>query len=157
MISLMSSGIIDKEMKKKVTAAVVIINKDGDILGCHGTGKPRESGFDFPKGLVEENETDIQGALRELIEETGLVLSESDLLDCGVHKHNKEKDIHLFIYRTDKMPDISLLVCRSFFSVGEKEYPEVDFFEIISKSSRSKFNKVLWNKFEIIDEINEKI
>ena len=144
-------------MKKRITAAVVIINKDGDILGCHGTGKPRESGFDFPKGLVEENETDIQGALRELIEETGLVLSESDLLDCGVHKHNKEKDIHLFIYRTDKMPDISLLVCRSFFSVGEKEYPEVDFFEIISKSSRSKFNKVLWNKFEIIDEINEKI
>jgi 8-oxo-dGTP pyrophosphatase MutT (NUDIX family) len=144
-------------MKKKVTAAVVIINKDGDILGCHGTGKPRESGFDFPKGLVEEKETDIQGALRELREETGIELDASRLIDAGVHKHNKEKDIHLFIYRTDKMPDISLLVCRSFFSVREKEYQEVDFFEIIPKSARSKFNKVLWNKFEIIDEINEKI
>jgi hypothetical protein len=54
------------------------------------------------------------------------------------------------------MPNISLLICRSFFSVGEKEYPEVDFFEIISKTDRGKFNKVLWNKFEIIDEINEK-
>lgn len=144
-------------MKKRVTAAVVIINRRGDILGCHGTGKPRESGFDFPKGLFEDNETDIHGALRELREETGIELDASRLIDAGVHKHNKEKDIHLFIYRTDKMPDISLLVCRSFFSVGEKEYPEVDFFEIISKTDRSKFNKVLLNKFEIIDEINEKI
>jgi len=32
-------------MKKKVTAAVVIINRDGDILGCHGTGKPKDSGL----------------------------------------------------------------------------------------------------------------
>ena len=143
-------------MKKRVTAAVVIINRQGDILGCHGTGKPRESGFDFPKGLVEDNETDIYGALRELREETGIELDASRLIDAGVHKHNKEKDIHLFIYRTDKMPDISLLVCRSFFSVREKEYPEVDFFEIIPKTGRNKFNKVLWNKFEIIDEINEK-
>lgn len=141
---------------KKITAGVVIINSKGDILGCHGTGKPRESGFDFPKGLVEENETDIQGALRELREETGLVLSESDLLDCGVHKHNKEKDIHIFLHRTDKMPLIWSLECNSFFSIGEKQYPEVDFFEIITKGNRDKFNKVLWNKFEIIDEINEK-
>jgi ADP-ribose pyrophosphatase YjhB (NUDIX family) len=144
-------------MKKRVTAAVVIINRQGDILGCHGTGKPHESGFDFPKGLVEENETDIYGALIELREETGIELDANSLIDAGVHKHNKEKDIHLFIYRTDKMPDINLLVCRSFFSVGEKEYPEVDFFEIIPKTDRRKFNKVLWNKFDIIDEINEKI
>ena len=142
-------------MKKRITAAVVIINKDGDILGCHGTGKPRESGFDFPKGLVEENETDIQGALRELREETGLVLSESDLLDCGVHKHNKEKDIHIFLHRTDDMPLIWSLECNSFFSIGEKQFPEVDFFEIIGKGNRDKFNKVLWNKFEIIDSFNK--
>ena len=142
-------------MKKRITAAVVIINRDGAILGCHGTGKPRESGFDFPKGLVEENETDIQGALRELREETGIELDASRLIDAGVHKHNKEKDIHLFIYRTDKMPDIWSLECNSFFSIGEKQFPEVDFFEIISKGNRDKFNKVLWNKFEIIDSFNK--
>jgi len=142
--------------KKKVTAAVVIINKNGDILGCHGTNKPKDSGFDFPKGLVEDNESDISGALRELYEETGLVLHETDLIDCGVHPHNKEKDIHIFLYRTDTMPDITKLVCNSFFELYGKQFPEVDFFEIISKENRHKFNKVLQNKFSIIDEYNKK-
>jgi 8-oxo-dGTP pyrophosphatase MutT (NUDIX family) len=148
----MLSGIIDKEMKKKVTAAVVIINRDGAILGCHGTGKPRESGFDFPKGLVEENETDIQGALRELREETGLVLSESDLLDCGVHKHNKEKDIHIFLYQTDYFP--GPWKCNSFFELNGHKIPEVDSYMVISKNQRGMFNKVLQDKFEIIDSFN---
>ena len=61
---------------KKVTAAIVIINPDGDILGCHGTNKPRNSGFDFPKGLVDPDETDIEAAIRELREETSLVLDD---------------------------------------------------------------------------------
>ena len=43
---------------KKVTAAIVIIDKYGNILGCHATGKPKGMGYDFPKGLVEEGESD---------------------------------------------------------------------------------------------------
>ena len=141
---------------KKITAAVVIINPQGDILGCHGTGKPHDSGFDFPKGLVEPGETDIEAALRELKEETSLVLKEDQLIDCGIYPHNKEKNIHLFIHRTEILPDPEKLVCRSFFTLDHKEYqyPECDFFEIIHYSERTKFNKVLWNKFEIIDKFN---
>lgn len=139
---------------KKITAAIVIINHRGDILGCHGTGKPHNMGFDFPKGLVEPDETDIEAALRELREETSLVLDDDQLIDCGVYPHNKEKNIHLFIHRTEIIPEPENLVCQSFFTLNDKEYPECDFFEIIPKEDRNKFNKVLWNKFEIIDKFN---
>lgn len=141
---------------KKVTAAIVIINPAGDILGCHGTNKPRNSGFDFPKGLVESDETDIEAAIRELREETSLVLDDDQLIDCGEHPHNKEKNIHIFLHKTDIIPDPKNLVCQSFFTLNDKEYPECDFFEIIPRSERSKFNKVLQNKFDIIDEYNNK-
>ena len=33
-------------------------------------------------------------------------------------------------------------------------YPEVDSFAIIDKEHRKAFNKVLWDKFEIIDSLN---
>ena len=140
--------------KKKTTAAIVIINPRGDILGCHRTGKPHDSGFDFPKGLVEPDETDEEAALRELREETSLVLDGDQLHDCGVYPHNKEKDIHLFMHKTESIPDPEKLVCQSFFTLNGKEYPECDFFEIIPREDRNKFNKVLWKDFEIIDMIN---
>ena len=59
---------------KKITAAVVIIDKDGNILGCHGTGKPKDNGYDFPKGCVEEGETDEFAAARELKEEANIYI-----------------------------------------------------------------------------------
>ena len=143
---------------KKVTAAVVIINRNGDILGCHGTGKPQGAGFDFPKGMVEDGERCVEAALRELREETGYVLKETDLFDAGEYHHNKEKNIHIFLHRVyndEEMPDISKLKCQSFFEFKGKQYPEVDYFEIIPKKDRSKFNKVLQDKFSIIDHLNQ--
>ena len=79
---------------KKITAAVVIIDSEGNILGCHGTGKPAGRGYDFPKGCVEEDEADIAAAIRELREETDIYLDDSyRLIDAGVHPHNKKKNI----------------------------------------------------------------
>ena len=137
---------------KKITAAVVMIDNDGNILGCHGTGKPKNYGFDFPKGEVEDGERDIDAAIRELYEETGYVLSRDNLIDIGVYPHNKKKDIHLFLCKMNELPRPTGLKCNSFFEINGKQIPEVDFYEIISRENRNKFNMVLQNKFEIIDE-----
>ena len=152
-------------MVKKVTAAIVIIDKEGNILGCHGTGKPKDSGYDFPKGEVEKNETHKAAAVRELREETDIYLDDPErksiwtetgkLVDCGIYPHNKEKDIHIFLYKTNYFPDLSTLKCTSYFEVYGKKIPEIDGYRIISKSERSMFNKVLQNKFEIIDKFNK--
>ena len=140
------------------TCAVVIINSAGDILGCHGTGKNPNKGYDFPKGCREEGETDLMAAKRELSEETGIMLKlkeNAELIDCGVYPHNKEKDIHIFIYRTDDFPDVSTLKCTTYFEKDGVNYPENDNFMIIPKSERWRFNHVLQNKFDIIDKFNE--
>lgn len=138
-------------MKKHTTCAIVIADCSKKILGCHATGRKPGEGFDFPKGMAEENEEHIDAAVRELLEETNLTLDKSKLTDLGIHKHNQEKDIHIFIYLTDKFPDISTLKCNSFFELNKKTYPEVNSYEIITPENRYKFNKVLQNKFSIID------
>ena len=152
-------------MKKKVTAAVVIIDSEGNILGCHGTGKPKDSGYDFPKGEVEEGETHKEAAVRELREETDIYLNDPErkstwsevdkLIDCGIYPHNKEKDIHIFLYKTSYFPDLKSLKCSTYFERYGKQFPEVDGYKIISKSERYMFNKVLQNKFDIIDSFNK--
>ena len=141
---------------KKVTAAVVIIDREGNILAGHATGKPSYTGYDFPKGCVEDGEDHITTAIRELKEETGLVVSPDSLIDAGIYPHNKEKDIHIFINRVNVLPNILDLKCTSYFDAPDgRRLPEMNWFKIISKSERHLFNKVLQNKFEIIDSFNK--
>lgn len=146
---------------KKITCAVVIIDAEGSILACHGTNKGENTGYDFPKGCAEEDESDVAAAIRELREETDILLhdgqwSERDkLIDCGVHPHNKEKRIHIYLYRVNTFPSLDKLKCTTYFEYKGQQFPEVDGYRIVPKSERSVFNKVLWNKFPIIDKFNE--
>ncbi len=142
---------------KKTTAAVVIIDKDGNILAGHATGKPENTGYDFPKGCVEPGEEHIAAAIRELREETGLNVIETDLIDAGTYPHNREKNIHIFICKMNVLPNTATLKCTSYFETPDgKRLPEMNGFKIISKEERGMFNKVLQNKFDIIDSYNER-
>ena len=131
---------------KQTTYAVVLIDKEGSILGCHSYayGKKENTGYDFPKGCKEESEEDIDAACRELYEETNIRLTnedKKDLIDLGTYKHNKEKNIHIYLLKVEKFPDISLLKCNSFFERHGKEYPEVNGWKVIKKDERTKTNK----------------
>lgn len=148
-------------MHKEVTCALVIINKDGDILGCHGTGRPQQHGYDLPKGCREHSDTsDLVTAARELKEETGITLPITcigDIIDCGIYPHNRDKDIHIFLFQTENMPDPNTLECKSFFrDKNGMVYKEVNSYKIIKKKDREKyFYKVLHDKFETIDKFNK--
>lgn len=144
---------------KQTTCAVVLIDKNGSILGCHSYGQKENQGYDFPKGIKEENETDLEAAVRELYEETNIKLSQDDiedLIDLGLHKHNKEKNIHIFLLKVDFQLVLFLenLKCNSYFERRGEKYPEVDGYKIISKEERYMFNNVLQDKFELIDQNN---
>jgi len=140
---------------KMTTCAIVLINSQGDILGCHGYGKPKNYGYDFPKGCADVGESDVEAALRELNEETGIIAFNEELIDCGIYSHNKEKDIHIFIIKTECFPDVNKLKCSTYFELNGEQFPEIDDYRIISKEERKMFNKVLHNKFEIIDKYND--
>ena len=131
---------------KTVTCAMVMINGDGDILGCHGTEKPIENGYDFPKGCRDaDDENDLATAIRELQEETGIILLDKErVVDAGIHPHNAKKNIHLFIYKVKEFHDLTV--------------PEMDGYKIIKKSEREKyFYHVLQDKFKIIDKILQEL
>lgn len=147
---------------KQTTCAIVMINKNGDIFGCHGTSNPIENGYDFPKGCYDnEDGNHLTTALRELYEETGHVLSENEiksLIDGGIHRHNAKKDIHLFILQTESFPSLDKLKCTTYFEARNGEMkPEINGYKIIKKEEREKFfYRVLQDKFELIDKLNEK-
>jgi 8-oxo-dGTP pyrophosphatase MutT (NUDIX family) len=94
------------------------------LLG-HATRSPR---WDIPKGLAEPGEPAAEAAARELAEETGLVVAAAALADLGRHRYLPGKDLALFGWRPDPMPDPEALVCRSTFSVGDAVLPEFDRF-----------------------------
>lgn len=88
-------------MKELSCGFILVDPKKCCILGCHPTGHGKI--FDIPKGHIENGETPIQCAVRELKEETGIVIEPDDksIIDCGVRKYTPKKDLHLFIYIMD--------------------------------------------------------
>jgi predicted NUDIX family NTP pyrophosphohydrolase len=124
----------------KITCATLII-QDNKVLMCHSTGN---SHWDLPKGLIDDNETTIEAAKRELLEETGFNVDIPELKFMFQCKYSKEKDIALFLYSGKQFFDVKKAQCNSFFkNYYGKELPEVDdfcFFDIneaIEKTSKS--------------------
>lgn len=74
-------------------ACVVIINDNGEVLAASRRGKPTE--FGLPGGKVDNGETLLEGALREVYEETGIQLQADQL-----HHLITDDDGHGFVVTT---------------------------------------------------------
>ena len=126
----------------KVLSCGVIITDGNIFLVGRVTGKKF---WGIPKGRIEESETEIDAALRELKEETNIELNPIDLIDLGRFHYIPKKDLHLFLYKTKNLPKIENMFCSTFFEnkKGEK-LPEFDKFKYISFLEMPKFvNKSL--------------
>lgn len=122
-------------MAKSLTAGVIIFNEAGDILLCHATETQH---WDIPKGMNEAGETPRDAALRELVEETGIVLEASRLNDLGVFDFRSDKALHLFALRVaagEVLP--TECRCTSMFPSRRngRLIPEMDGFAWIAPSA----------------------
>lgn len=114
---------------KAVTCGVIFINNNKILLG-HSTGN---SHWDIPKGMMEDHESYIEAAIRETFEETGIAISEQDLIYLGKYSYNVHKDIAL--YCTNKIVNPADFVCTSFFKAKNGQHmPEIDALEYIDFS-----------------------
>lgn len=114
------------------TCGIFLIDENEKILVCHITGRPMcGNNWSIPKGLTDEGETEMEAAVRELKEETGLVVSIYGLtpLTPLVYKSGK-KTLHPFIFKLGKSGHTLKITCDSYFeSKNGTMLPEVDAFK----------------------------
>ena len=146
-----------KTLMKTTCGGLVYYN--GKLLIC----RPRWDSelWNLPKGIVEKRETLLSAAIREIYEETNIVIDDScKITDFGGTSYGKKKKLHLFYIVL--MKDPGELKCNSFFEVKGKQIPEmVDykwinpcdyslyFSDKLTESVRKIFNKGLKNVHRI--------
>lgn len=112
----------------RVTSCGVLISDGERLLLGHATHSPR---WDIPKGIAEPGEDYRSAAVRELDEETGLVVAPEALRDLGVHAYQPGKDLALFAWTPAEMPRPEGLTCRSTFALPNgTPAPELDRFGV---------------------------
>lgn len=111
-----------------ISCGTLIINPERQILLCHVTDQEH---WDIPKGCMDPGETTLEAALRELQEETGLVLDSLSFDDLGPFHYQETKKLHLYkVPAPVDLVSLDHLVCTSYFrhfSTGQL-CPEMDGF-----------------------------
>jgi 8-oxo-dGTP diphosphatase len=80
-------------------AAGVIVEKDGQVLLVRRVNEPARGYWSFPAGFVDAYEDPARAAERECLEETGLLVKVTTLLDVVAgREHERGADI-LLVYR----------------------------------------------------------
>lgn len=122
-----------------LSCGVVLLDTGGRVFLAHATDT---SHWDIPKGQGEENEAPIDAALRELREETGIVLAPERLRDLGRFTYRPQKDLHLFAARIeDGEVDLARCVCTSLFPSRRdgSPIPEMDGFRWVAPGAIARF------------------
>ena len=88
---------------------IIILNKEKTkLLFCKRISDPYEGLYNFVGGKIEENESSIDAAYRELYEETGITKLDTNLepfMDFIWHMHN----IHMEVYVGVLDKDVTLI------------------------------------------------
>ncbi|AUM58519.1 nudix hydrolase [Proteus phage phiP4-3] len=120
----------------EISSGIIFI-KNEQILLCHATNTPY---WGIPKGHIDEGETALEAALREVKEETNFdVKDPEELIDLGEHFYYKGKNMHLFLYDSEHFPDAETCVCTSMYTKYGKTFPENDQFKWVDLNDISKY------------------
>lgn len=108
-----------------LSCGILVLNAQGELLLGHAAGTPR---WDIPKGRSEAGETELQTAVRETAEETGLMFAPERLFDLGRFAYLRGKDLHLYAALVEKI-DLARCVCTTLFRDAHgRMRPEIDAF-----------------------------
>jgi 8-oxo-dGTP pyrophosphatase MutT (NUDIX family) len=127
-----------RQARKRVSAKVVICDKDGRILLVNPTYKQY---WDLPGGMTEANESPITAAVREIAEELGFTTQISGLLLVDwVDAHGPWDDLLVFIFDGGTVDEEEIRR----MSVTDEELSEFAFFPL--EATDSQLRPDMWRK-----------
>jgi 8-oxo-dGTP pyrophosphatase MutT (NUDIX family) len=110
---------------KTLSCGILVFDREAQLLLGHATGLVH---WDIPKGMCDPGETPLQAAVREGVEETGLVFEPESLTELGRFAYRPGKDLHLFASLYEQV-DAAQLRCTTFFrDRAGRLRPELDRF-----------------------------
>jgi 8-oxo-dGTP pyrophosphatase MutT (NUDIX family) len=125
----------------------------GFIIECYGrwlvAHVTNGKNWDFPKGGVDPGETNLEAAVREVMEETSFDLKpylHHGVVDYGQHPYINGKQLHLFGIQVPEI-DVNLLECTEFVERGTYRFPECDAFMLISPARREDYLNLSMQKW----------
>jgi len=117
----------------KITAGLFLVRKDNKILICHPTGA-KQTTWSIPKGMLDEGEEPINGAVRETLEETNVDVSKWRFIHRlePVRYRKRSKELHAWVIFEHQNPfdfDSFDLKCSSNVPEEIGGYPEMDDYQ----------------------------
>jgi predicted NUDIX family NTP pyrophosphohydrolase len=116
----------------KLSCGILFYSNKGRVLLGHATGMFH---WDIFKGIQEEGESYKDTAIRETIEECGIKIDGSQLVELGLFKYMPGKNLVIFSCFIDDTFDISNLECTTFVELeNRKPFPEMDNYSFFTEN-----------------------
>lgn len=128
-----------RQAARTLSCGVVLLDPAGRVLLAHAT---ETTHWDIPKGARDPGEAERDAALRELFEETGIVLAPDRLVELGRFAYRSDKDLYLFAARLrDAETDLSACLCTSMFPsrATGASIPEMDAFRWVEVAAVAEY------------------
>lgn len=110
--------------------------------------------WDIPKGETEPGESFVECVIREVYEETNLIIPSGKLKMLGKFNYLSNKDLVLFSYYINDLPNCLSMKCTSYFEKDGRQYKEIDKYLY---HDFDKIEKWVWPELgEIIVTLNLK-
>lgn len=135
------------------SAGIAIIHENKILLG-HPTGHDWEGTWGIPKGKIEPEEAPLNAAVRETLEEVGLVIPTDDVKEGGIIEYRspagkKYKTLTWFVYNLEKLSDIGLETLE--ISRDKLQLPEIDEARFMDLTEAKELG--FWRQFPIYDTL----
>lgn len=135
-----------------LSCGVVIVDSIGRILLGHMTNHVY---WDFPKGKMEDGETELEAAIRETKEEANLTLNPDNMVLLSSNlPYRKGKRLSLFLYKVDDFSQFDIK-CNSY--VTGEDFTEFDEFNFVTTSELVKYLSPAMYKYVTSNSIIDKI